>query len=100
MPDRPAEPRGTEAAPAPCECDAPRCERDGCQDRPTPTGPPVAVPGPASVSPAEPPLVRYRLTVVFGAADDGEAEIAEEKATDKLESFNYPIIDTRLEKLL
>jgi hypothetical protein len=39
------------------------------------------------------------LSVVFEAEDDGEADIALEKATEKLASFNYPIIRTRLEKL-
>ena len=47
-----------------------------------------------------PKLARYRLTMIFEAEDDGEAEIAEEKVTGKLESFSYPIINSRLEKLL
>lgn len=45
-------------------------------------------------------LARYRLTVIFEAEDDGEAESAEEKVADKLASYNLPVIDSRLEKLL
>lgn len=61
---------------------------------------PDPTPVSAAVSPAEPPeekLARYRLTVIFGASNDGEAEFAADKATGKLA---WPVIDSRLEKLL
>jgi hypothetical protein len=35
---------------------------------------------------------QYRLTVIFKAEDDGEADIAAEKTTDALRRYNFPII--------
>lgn len=53
-----------------------------------------------SAATTEPVLARYRMTVIFEAEDDGEAEFAEEKVEDRLRSYNFPVIDQRLEKLL